>query len=104
MSDISPKKGHTVNTLSHLTPLPDELAELPLDHVPPLHVEMLDHLGVEVAVHIVHHAITHHLISSRLKNLQRKNDEGSTYTIDHIFIKPLTKKANFLVILMELEL
>ena len=90
-------------SLSHLTPLPDELAELPLDHVPPLHVQMLDHLGVEVAVHIVHHAITHHLISSRLKNLQMQIDEGTFDNIDHILINPLIKKANFLVNLMELE-
>ena len=30
--------------------------------------------------------------------------EVHMYTVDHIFINPLTKKANFLVILMELEL
>ena len=71
-------------SLSHLTPLPDELAELPLDHVPPLHVEMLDHLGVEVAIHIVHHAITHHLISSRLKNLQMKIYDGTYVNIDQM--------------------
>ena len=79
-----PKRGYMHRSLSHLTPLPDELAELPLDHVPPLHVEMLDHLGVEVAIHIVHHAITHHLISSRLKNLQMKIYDGTYVNIDQM--------------------
>ena len=56
-------------TQTHLDPLPDELAELPLDHVPPLHVEVLHHLGVEVAVHVTHHAVAHHLVCSGLEDL-----------------------------------
>ena len=57
----------------HLSPFPDELTELPLDHVPPLHVEVFDHLGVEVAVHVFHHAVTHHLVCSGLQDLQKLN-------------------------------
>ena len=56
---------------SNLSPLPDELTELPLDHVPPLHVEVFDHLGVEVAVHVFHHAVAHHLVCSGLQDLHK---------------------------------